>query len=545
MAKDKKPRRPRAETPKGFRDYFGIDVTERKAMLDRIAEVYHRYGYDPLETSAVETVEALGKFLPDVDRPNEGVFAWQEEDSDWVALRYDLTAPLARVAAQFRNDLPSPYRRYAMGPVWRNEKPGPGRFRQFYQCDADTVGAASIAADAEICAMLSDALETVGIPRGDYVVRVNNRKVLNGVMEVAGVLDPADPSKFEAERGIVLRAIDKLDRLGEAGVRALLGEGRKDDSGDFTDGAKLSNAQAEVVMRFVSAKRRVKDDFTRWSARVEKNSSAKLLIASDATDRRFQHVLGKEFTSWPEYGLWNDAVVEYLNDLVAGSETGLEGVAELLEISNQLASQGYGPDRIVLDPSVVRGLGYYTGPVFEAELTFEILDEKGRPRQFGSVAGGGRYDDLVKRFTGQEVPATGVSIGVDRLLAALRAKGRAGAGMDGPVIVTVMDRDRMAEYQTMVGELRSAGIRAEVYLGNPKNFGNQLKYADKRQSPVAIIQGSDEAARGVVQIKDLVLGAKIAESASLEEWKSQPAQFEAARADLVAEVRRLLAQGEG
>ncbi|MBL3559464.1 histidine--tRNA ligase [Rhodovulum sulfidophilum] len=498
MAKDKKPRRPRAETPKGFRDYFGVDVTERKAMLDRIAEVYHRYGYDPLETSAVETVEALGKFLPDVDRPNEGVFAWQEEDSDWVALRYDLTAPLARVAAQFRNDLPNPYRRYAMGPVWRNEKPGPGRFRQFYQCDADTVGAASVAADAEICAMLSDALETVGIPRGDYVVRVNNRKVLNGVMEVAGVLDPADPSKFEAERGIVLRAIDKLDRLGEAGVRALLGEGRKDDSGDFTDGAKLSEAQAEVVMGFMAARRET----------------------------------GAETCA-------------RLRELVAGSAMGAQGVDELETIATLLDAQGYGPDRIILDPSVVRGLGYYTGPVFEAELTFEILDEKGRPRQFGSVAGGGRYDDLVKRFTGQEVPATGVSIGVDRLLAALRAKGRAGAGMDGPVIVTVMDRDRMAEYQTMVGELRSAGIRAEVYLGNPKNFGNQLKYADKRQSPVAIIQGSDEAARGVVQIKDLVLGAKIAESASLEEWKSQPAQFEAARADLVTEVRRLLAQGEG
>jgi histidyl-tRNA synthetase len=162
----------------------------------------------------------LGKFLPDVDRPNEGVFAWQDEDADWLALRYDLTAPLARVAAQYRNDLPSPYRRYAMGPVWRNEKPGPGRFRQFYQCDADTVGAPSVAADAEICAMLSDALEVVGIPRGDYIVRVNNRKVLNGVMEVAGVLDPTDPERFAAERGIVLRAIDKIDRLGEGGVRA-------------------------------------------------------------------------------------------------------------------------------------------------------------------------------------------------------------------------------------------------------------------------------------------------------------------------------------
>ena len=488
---DKPPRRPRAETPKGFRDYFGAEVTERKAMLDRIAGVYHRYGFDPLETSAVETVEALGKFLPDVDRPNEGVFAWQDEDADWLALRYDLTAPLARVAAQYRNDLPSPYRRYAMGPVWRNEKPGPGRFRQFYQCDADTVGSASVAADAEICAMLADALEEVGIPRGDYVVKVNNRKVLNGVMEVAGL---AGDNK-DAERGIVLRAIDKIDRLGPEGVRALLGEGRKDDSGDFTKGAGLSPDQAEVVMGFTTAKR---------------DTGA--------------------------------ATVARLRELVGTSEIGAEGVSELEAIAGLLDAQGYGPDRIVLDPGVVRGLGYYTGPVYEAELTFEILDEKGRKRQFGSVAGGGRYDGLVKRFTGQDVPATGVSIGVDRLLAALRAKGRVEGETVGPVVVTVMDRDRMADYMAMVGELRQAGIRAEVYLGNPKNFGNQLKYADKRASPVAIIQGGNEAVAGTVILKDLILGAKIAESATLEEWKDRPAQVEVPRGELVAAVRKMLGQ---
>ncbi|OJY31909.1 MAG: histidine--tRNA ligase [Rhodobacterales bacterium 65-51] len=495
MSKDKPARRPKAEPPKGFRDYFGAEVTERKAMLDQIAGVYHAYGFDPLETSAVETVEALGKFLPDVDRPNEGVFGWQDEDDQWLALRYDLTAPLARVAAQFRNDLPSPYRRYAMGPVWRNEKPGPGRFRQFYQCDADTVGSPTVAADAEICAMLSDALEVVGIPRGDYIVRVNNRKVLNGVMEVAGVLDPSDPTRFEAERGIVLRAIDKIDRLGEAGVRALLGAGRKDESGDFTRGAGLSDEQAEVVMAFMAAKR---DTGAATAAR--------------------------------------------LRDLVGGSVIGLEGVGELETMADLLDAQGYGADRIVIDPGVVRGLGYYTGPVFEAELTFGILDEKGRKRQFGSVSGGGRYDDLVKRFTGQAVPATGVSIGVDRLLAALRAKGRMGQAAQGPVVVTVMDRDRMADYMAMVGELRRAGIRAEMYLGNPKNFGNQLKYADKRESPVAVIQGGDEAAKGTVVLKDLILGAKIAQSASLEEWKDRPAQVEVARSDLVSAVRRMLDQ---
>ena len=483
-------RRPRAETPKGFRDYFGAEVTERKAMLDRIAEVYHRYGFDPLETSAVETVEALGKFLPDVDRPNEGVFAWQDEDQDWLALRYDLTAPLARVAAQYRNDLPSPYRRFAMGPVWRNEKPGPGRFRQFYQCDADTVGSASIAADAEICAMLSDVFETLGLG-GDYVVKVNNRKVLNGVMEVAGL----SGDDKEAERGIVLRAIDKIDRLGEDGVRALLGAGRKDESGDFTKGAGLSAEQAEVIMGFTSAKR----------------------------------ATGAETCA-------------RLRELVGTSAVGAEGVAELETIAALLDAQGYGADRIVLDPGVVRGLGYYTGPVFEAELTFEILDEKGRKRQFGSVAGGGRYDGLVKRFTGQDVPATGISIGVDRLLAALRAKGRVGGDTAGPVVVTVMDRDRMADYMAMVGELRAAGIRAEVYLGNPKNFGNQLKYADKRGAPVAVIQGGDEAASGSVILKDLILGAKIAENATLEEWKDRPAQVNVPREGLVAAVRKMLDQ---
>jgi histidyl-tRNA synthetase len=438
---------------------------------------------------------------------------------------------LARVAAQFRNDLPSPYRRYTMGPVWRNEKPGPGRFRQFYQCDADTVGAASVAADAEICAMLADTLEAVGIPRGDYIVRVNNRKVLNGVMQVAG-LSGDDKAKA---RGIVLRAIDKLDKFGPEGVRQLLGEGRMDESGDFTKGAGLSDEQSDVILRFVNASQDIlqqvmrttmRDDYSDILNEKVSGAVAGLGVAPDnLTDAQL---------------IWNSIALSHLEFLAEGSEAGAEGLRELREIADLLAAQGYGPDRIVIDPSVVRGLGYYTGPVYEAELTFEITDEAGRPRQFGSVAGGGRYDDLVKRFTGQEVPATGVSIGVDRLLAALRAKGRISGSARGPVVVTVMDRDRMADYQAMAAELRAAGIRAEVYLGNPKNFGNQLKYADKRASPVAVIQGTDEAAAGKVQLKDLILGAKLAQDATLEEWKSQPAQEEVDRADLVEGVRALL-----
>lgn len=514
MAKVKKTPRPKAEPPKGFRDYFGAEVAERDAMLARIAEVYRLYGFDPLDSPAIETVEALGKFLPDVDRPNEGVFAWEEDDT-WLALRYDLTAPLARVYAQHRNDLPTPYRRYAMGPVWRNEKPGPGRYRQFYQCDADTVGTASMAADAEICMMLADALEAVGIPRGDYVIRVNNRKVLNGVLERAGVLQLDDPSAFQRERGIVLRAIDKLDRLGVDGVRQLLGAGRKDESGDFTEGAGLTQDQTDTILAFLDA-----------------NAS----IVGDVGDQKA--VLGDRRDIDVNFNVTN-----YLADVVGSSADGQAGIAELEELAKLVFAQGYGPDRIIIDPSVVRGLGYYTGPVYEAELTFEITDEKGRPRQFGSVAGGGRYDDLVKRFTGQAVPATGISIGVDRLLAALRAKGRMEGAARGPVVVTVMDRDRMADYQAMATELRQAGIRAEVYLGNPKNFGNQLKYADKRAAPLAIIQGGDEADRDVVQIKDLILGAKLAENASHEEWKAQPAQVEVPRGDLVATVRKMLGDG--
>ena len=512
MAKHSDARKPKAETPKGFRDYFGAEVAERNAMLAKISQVYELYGFDALETSAVETVEALGKFLPDVDRPNEGVFAWLE-DTDWLALRYDLTAPLARVYAQHRQDLPTPYRRYAMGPVWRNEKPGLGRFRQFYQCDADTVGAASVAADAEICAMLADVLEKVGIARGDYVVKVTNRKV-NGIVESVANQQAArtfksglsPQGKVALEQTIqqitdkmddILRTLDKFDKVGAAGVSELLGAGRLDQSGAFIPGLSLPHYVIEGLLAFL-------------------------------------HARGRD----------NAETISNLREVVSRSERGMEGVKELEVIAELLAAQGYGPDRIVIDPSVVRGLGYYTGPVYEAELTFPITDDKGRKQQFGSVAGGGRYDDLVKRFTGQEVPATGVSIGVDRLLAALRLNKKSMEhpkhSLTGPVVVTVMDRDRMADYQSMVSELRISAIRAEVYLGNPKQFGNQLKYADKRGSPAAVIQGADELARGVVKIKDMILGSALDDDVSVEEWKNRPNEYEVPRGELVARVQAIL-----
>ncbi|MEM9050256.1 MAG: histidine--tRNA ligase [Pseudomonadota bacterium] len=509
MAKEKKQkiRRPRAQTPRGFADFFGADVLARDAMLAKITEVYHRYGFAALESPLVETVEALGKFLPDVDRPNEGVFAW-EDDGDWVALRYDLTAPLARVVAQHRNDLPSPYRRYAVGPVFRNEKPGPGRFRQFYQCDADTVGSASPAADAEICAMLCDALEAAGIARGDYVLRLNNRKVLDGMLESVGahlvhrpgsgpsVSKALETASSTVDRDGILRTIDKFDKVGRDGVFELLTKGRLDASGAFVDGVGLDDKKANLVLDFLTAR-----------------------------------------------GSDNTQTLERLSSAVGRTSKGAEGVKELGQIAELLDSMGFGPDRIVIDPSIVRGLGYYTGPVYEAELTFEILDEQGRPRQFGSVAGGGRYDDLVKRFTGQDVPATGVSIGVDRLLAALKARQTNGVAASGPVVVTVMDRDRMPGYLAMASELRAAGIRAEVYLGNPRNFGNQLKYADRRSSPIAVIEGDAERAQGVVVLKDLALGAALAaEIESNADWKAHPAQTTVPRAALVSGVKQLLAR---
>jgi histidyl-tRNA synthetase len=486
MAKDKKQIRPKAITPKGFRDYFGSDVTERNQMLQKIAEIYDSYGFEALESSAVETVEALGKFLPDIDQPNEGVFAWQEDDQDWLALRYDLTAPLARVYAQYRNELPTPYRRYSMGPVWRNEKPGPGRFRQFYQCDADTVGSASIAADSEICMLLSDTLEYVGISEGDYIIKANNRKVLNGILESMNIQETSI-------RDAILRTVDKFDKVGENGIRQLLGKGRLDASGAYIDGVGLSDTEANVVIAFLTSK-----------------------------------------------GSNIETTLSNLKNLIGSSEIGLEGVNELETMAELFEASGYGSSKISIDPSVVRGLGYYTGPVYEAELTFEIFDEKGRKRQFGSVSGGGRYDDLVKRFTGQSVPATGVSIGVDRLLAALKEKGRVrGSGL-GPVVVTVMDRDRIGDYQEIVTELRNVGIRSEVYLGNPKNFGNQLKYADNRGSPAVVIEGTEERESGTIQIKDLILGKKLSEEATLEEWKDRPSQFTVRRDELVQKIREIL-----
>ena len=495
MAKNKKTVRPKARLPKGLRDIDAAEIRAVKAMVDAIAGVYESYGFEPLETPAFEYSDALGKFLPDADRPNEGVFSFEDDDGQWLSMRYDLTAPLARYVAANYDALPKPFRRYQAGVVWRNEKPGPGRYREFQQIDADTVGAEGPAADAELCMLAAESLEQVGIARGDYRIRINNRKLLDGVLELAG-LSPSDTAG-DGVRNTVLRAIDKLDRLGPEAVSLLLGPGRKDESGDFTKGAKLKPKQIDQVMNFVQS-------------------------GSEGRGQTLSAVAA----------------------LVEQSEIGRSGLEELTRMDELLASAGFDADRAVIDPSVVRGLDYYTGPVFEAELTFETEAEDGVVARFGSVGGGGRYDGLVERFKGVRIPATGYSVGVSRLQAALEALGRAeDRKIAGPVVVLVMDQDQLQVYQSFTMRLRSAGLRAEMYLGS-SGMRAQMKYADKRGATCVVIQGEDERARGEITIKDLVEGSELSQTiADNVEWREgRPAQFSVPEAQLVDAVKEVLSR---
>jgi histidyl-tRNA synthetase len=533
--KSKKPQKLKARLPRGLADRGPAEIAATRRMVETIRLQFEHYGFEPVETPAIEYTDALGKFLPDQDRPNEGVFSFQDDDEQWLSLRYDLTAPLARYVAERlgTEHIVLPYRSYRFGWVFRNETPGPGRFRQFMQFDADTVGAPTMAADAEMCMLAADTMEALGIPRGSYVVKVNNRKVLDGIMESIGIGGDENAGR----RLTVLRAIDKLDRLGMEGVRQLLGPGRKDESGDFTKGAGLEKKQIDKVLLF---------------AILQSGEVTELQDATNLTaDQRKQLGEVHEFAPVPDgqpsfFVETNKGVIDGLKTHFGANNTSLAGIQELDDIAALVEAAGYKRDRIRIEPSVVRGLEYYTGPVFEVELTFEIEDEKGRPIRFGSVGGGGRYDGLVSRFSGQPTPATGFSIGVSRLQAALTALGKISSEPElGPVVVTVFDRDRVADYQRMVSALRAADIRAELYLGNPKNIGNQLKYADKRHAPCVVIQGGDEKAKDEVLIKDLVVGAEIATmSKERDEYlkKQAEAQFSVPEAQLVDAVRGILAK---
>ncbi len=473
--------RPKARRARGLMDRRGPGLAVERELIAKIAGVYEAWGFEALDTPAFEYADALGKFLPDQDRPNEGVFAFEDDDAQWLAMRYDLTAPLARFVAENFDALPKPYRRWAAGPVWRNEKPGPGRYREFWQCDADTVGSASPAADAEMIAMACAALEAVGVKRGGYQLKISTRKLLEAVLERIGVAADAFSTRL-----VVLRAIDKFDRLGAKGVELLLGDGRKDESGDFTKGAGLDAPQRKAVLDLLSA---------------------------GEGDR--------------------EAVLAALEKSAGG-----EAVSELREIDAVLSALGVGDAQAAFDPAIVRGLEYYTGAVFEAQLV------GGEGVSMGSVGGGGRYDDLVSRFRGEKIPATGFSIGVSRLAAALQAA-KAGESEAGPVIVLVMDQARAADSFAMAAELRAAGVRAEAYLG-AGGMKAQLKYADKRAAPVAVIQGGDELAKGVVTLKDLKLGEKLAQEAGddREAWNKarEQLQREVPRSELTAAVRAMLAR---
>jgi histidyl-tRNA synthetase len=498
-----------ARLPRGFADRTADDIRAVEQMMGKIRAVYELYGFEPADQPLIEYTDALGKFLPDQDRPNEGVFSFQDDDEQWLSLRYDLTAPMARYVAENFERLPKPFRSYRSGWVFRNEKPGPGRFRQFMQFDADTVGTPGVAADAEMAMMMADVMEALGIARGDYVIRVNNRKVLDGVLEAIGLGGDENAGR----RLIVLRAIDKLDKLGVEGVRLLLGAGRwdggKEGEGDFTKGAGLDEGQVSAVLTMIRPNIGPVDD----------------------------DVTGEKQTSY----------LDRLMAIIAGNATGMAGVSELQQITELVMAAGYGdkPYRVVVDPSVVRGLEYYTGPVFEAELLAEIPNDEGQIVRFGSVGGGGRYDGLVSRFRGEPVPATGFSIGVSRLMSALKALGKLDTSSTvGPVVVLVMDRDTesLGRYQKMVSDLRSAGIRAEMYLGG-SGMKPQMKYADRRGAPCVVIQGGNERAEGVVQIKDMVAGAELAANIEGHEAykEARPGQMTVPETELVETVREILA----
>jgi len=532
MSKANTNTRPEARLAKGFRD---IEAPELKALNDmtaKIREVYERYGFEALETPAIEYTDALGKFLPDQDRPNEGVFSFQDEDEQWMSLRYDLTAPLARYVAQNFQTLPKPFRRYAFGNVYRNEKPGPGRFRQFMQFDADTVGAESVAADAEMCMLAADTLEALGVPKENFVIKVSNRKMLDGYREALGLAGSENNDTWLT----AMRALDKFDRLGREQVELLLGPGRRDESGDFTPGAKLEPVSIKRLGQLLTLRLHVV---------AQTGMSGPVFNPRINTGQKSEDIIPRTLTSTIS-SIMRGHVEEHQKRDARELRLLEEGLQELERMGELIASAGYDDGRIIIDPSVVRGLEYYTGPVFEAELTFEVKGDDGKPVRFGSVGGGGRYDDLVARFTGEKVPATGFSIGVSRLQSALSLIKEKKAQALGPVVVLVMDKAEVATYQKMTQALRNAGIRAEMYLGS-SGMKAQMKYADKRNSPCVIIQGSDERAKGEVTIKDLIEGAKAAAAIKdNKEWKAaRPAQFSVSESHLVQEVHNLIKRHQG
>jgi histidyl-tRNA synthetase len=477
---NKKTFKPTSELPNGFADRQEEELLIRDLLISNIKKIMSKYGFQYLETPSFEYTDSIGKFLPDKDRPSEGVFSFEDEKK-WLSLRYDLTAPLARYAAKNFDSLPRPFKRFQLGTVWRNEKPGPGRFREFLQFDADYIGTSNLFSDAELCFLISEILNSCGLEKSEFIIKISNRKLSKGLLEKLNITD-------EQKQSITLRAIDKLDRVGVEGVQYLLGKGRKDKSGDFTKGAELEESQIKEIIKFLNIK--------------------------NLSDKNFERI----------------------REIAADNESMNDGIKELELMEKYFLLFNF--TNYIFDPTVVRGLEYYTGPIFEANLTFGVKNNKGQEIEFGSVGGGGRYDDLVKRFNNQDCPSTGISVGLDRLIYAILQKNKIKAEKKNPVLICVFDEKYMDFYIKILNVLRSKNISAEIYSGS-SNIKSQFKYADKRGCDFVILCGDDEVSKNVVTIKNLNVGKQMSENIKdRSEWKqSSEAQKTVAFDQLLNEIK--------
>ena len=477
---NKKTFKPTSELPNGFADRQEEELLIRDLLISNIKKIMSKYGFQYLETPSFEYTDSIGKFLPDKDRPSEGIFSFEDEKK-WLSLRYDLTAPLARYAAKNFDSLPRPFKRFQLGTVWRNEKPGPGRFREFLQFDADYIGTSNLFSDAELCFLISEILNSCGLEKSEFIVKISNRKLSKGLLEKLNITD-------EQKQSITLRAIDKLDRVGVEGVQYLLGKGRKDKSGDFTKGAELEESQIKEIIKFLNIK--------------------------NLSDKNF----------------------EKIREIAADNKSMNNGIKELELMEKYFLLFNF--TNYIFDPTVVRGLEYYTGPIFEANLTFGVKNNKGQEIEFGSVGGGGRYDDLVKRFNNQDCPSTGISVGLDRLIYAILQKNKIKAEKKNPVLICVFDEKYMDFYIKILNVLRSKNISAEIYSGS-SNIKSQFKYADRRGCDFVILCGDDEVSKNVVTIKNLNVGKQMSENIKdRSEWKqSLEAQKTVAFDQLLNEIK--------
>ena len=477
---NKKTFKPSSELPNGFADRQEEELLIRDLLILNIKKIMSKYGFQYLETPSFEYTDSIGKFLPDKDRPSEGVFSFEDEKK-WLSLRYDLTAPLARYAAKNFDSLPRPFKRFQLGTVWRNEKPGPGRFREFLQFDADYIGTSNLFSDAELCFLISEILNSCGLAKNEFNIKISNRKLSKGLLEKLNIID-------EQKQSITLRAIDKLDRVGAEGVQYLLGKGRKDKSGDFTKGAELEESQIKEIIKFLNIK--------------------------NLSDKNFERI----------------------REIAVDNKSMNDGIKELELMEKYFSLFNF--TNYIFDPTVVRGLEYYTGPIFEANLTFGVKNNKGQEIEFGSVGGGGRYDDLVKRFNNQECPSTGISVGLDRLIYAILQKNKIKAEKKNPVLICVFNEKYMDFYIKILNVLRSKNISAEIYSGS-SNIKAQFKYADKRGCDFVILCGDDEVSKNVVTIKNLNVGKQMSENIKdRSEWKqSTDAQKTVAFDQLLNEIK--------